>query len=68
MANVAFGAQSLGHGQQLRFGFGSEITNDKRNFLHRFRTHCNDILDQALHDRLASDGKQRLGNGQGVWS
>ena len=66
VADVPFGAQSLGDGHEFPLDFGTEVADDKADVVHPVVGRSDNVLDQPLDDGLARQGNERFGNGEGV--
>ena len=66
IADVPFGAQSLGDGHEFPLDFGTEVADDKADVVHPVVGRTDNVLDQPLDDGLARKGTSGLGTVR-VW-
>ena len=68
VADVALGAEALGHGDQVLFDGFAELTCHEDDVLDRFVGRTNDVFHQAFHDGLARHVNQGFRDGECVGS
>ena len=66
VADVAFGAEALGHRHEFAFHVFPKLPRHEADVVYAVVGRTHDVFDKALHNRLAGHRHKRFGNGQSV--